>query len=173
MELVPQKLELVMLTIGVIETDKGKIEFELYDEAAPNTVKNFITLVEKGFYNGVTFHRIVPDFVVQGGCPEGTGIGGPGYAIPCETEGSMQQHVLGVFSMAHAGRDTGGSQFFIVLNSANCRHLDGKHTVFGRVTSGMDVVCSLKKGDKMNQITLSDVPASIRDAELHTLPSRK
>ncbi|MFQ5818707.1 MAG: peptidylprolyl isomerase [Candidatus Heimdallarchaeota archaeon] len=158
------------MTKGVIETNKGKIEFELFDEAAPNTVKNFITLIEKDYYNGLTFHRVVPDFVVQGGCPQGTGTGGPGYTIPCETEGSMQKHILGAFSMAHAGRDTGGSQFFIVLNPENCKHLDGKHTVFGRVTISIDVVRTLTQGDRMNRITVSEVPASIRDAELRTLP---
>lgn len=158
------------MTKGVIETNKGNIEFELFDEAAPNTVKNFITLIEKDYYNGLTFHRVVPDFVVQGGCPHGTGTGGPGYTIPCETEGSMQTHILGAFSMAHAGRDTGGSQFFIVLNPENCKHLDGKHTVFGRVTTSMDVVRTLTQGDRMNRITVSEVPASIRDAELRTLP---
>lgn len=158
------------MTKGVIETNKGNIEFELFDEADPITVKNFITLVEKDYYNGLTFHRVVPDFVVQGGCPHGTGTGGPGYTIPCETEGPMQKHVLGAFSMAHAGRDTGGSQFFIVLNPENCKHLDGKHTVFGRVTAGMDVVRTLTQGDRMNRITVLEVPASIRDAELRTLP---
>jgi peptidyl-prolyl cis-trans isomerase B (cyclophilin B) len=161
------------MTRGVIETEKGNIEFELFDKAAPNTVKNFVTLIEKGYYNGLTFHRIVPDFVVQGGCPLGSGTGGPGYAIPCETDGTRQKHVLGALSMAHAGRDTGGSQFFIVLNPANCRHLDGKHTVFGQVTAGMDVVQVLRQGDKMTRVTVSDIPASIREKELQTLPGRR
>ncbi|MFQ6123006.1 MAG: peptidylprolyl isomerase [Candidatus Heimdallarchaeota archaeon] len=161
------------MTKGVIETNKGNIEFELFDEATPNTVKNFVTLVEKNYYNGLTFHRVIPEFVVQGGCPHGSGTGGPGYAIPCETDRPMQKHVLGAFSMAHAGRDTGGSQFFIVLNPDNCKHLDGKHTVFGRVTAGIDVVRILTQGDRMNRIIVSEVPASIQDAELHTLSGRR
>ncbi len=161
------------MTIGVMETNKGRIEFELFDEAAPNTVKNFVTLIEKDFYDGLTFHRVVPDFVVQGGCPNGTGTGGPGYAIPCETEGPKQNHVLGALSMAHAGRDTGGSQFFIVLNPANCKHLDEKHTVFGKVTTGMDVVNTIKQNDKMNKVTVSNVSSSIREMELRTLPKRR
>lgn len=161
------------MTKGVIKTNKGNIEFELFDEATPTTVKNFVTLVEKDYYNGLTFHRVISDFVVQGGCPHGDGTGGPGYAIPCETEGPMQKHVLGAFSMAHAGRDTGGSQFFIVLNPDNCKHLNGKHTVFGRVTAGMDVVRTLTQGDQMNRITVSEVPASIQDAKLQTLSERR
>ena len=161
------------MTNGTIETDKGRIEFELFDKAAPNTVKNFVTLIEKEYYNGLTFHRIVPDFVVQGGCPQGTGTGGPGYSVPCETKGSMQKHVLGAFSMAHAGLNTGGSQFFIVLHPDNTAHLDGKHAIFGRVTSGMDIVQKLSEGDKMNQVTVINVPDSIRNAELKTLPGRR
>ncbi|MFX1512281.1 MAG: peptidylprolyl isomerase [Promethearchaeota archaeon] len=161
------------MTIGVIETNRGRIEFELFDEAVPNTVKNFVTLIEQGYYDGLTFHRIAPDFVVQGGCPEGTGTGGPGYAIPCETGGPKQKHTLGALSMAHAGRDTGGSQFFIVLNPTNCQHLDRKHTVFGQVTSSMEIVKALRQGDKMERITVSDVSSNIRGIELRKLPARR
>ncbi|WP_316569988.1 peptidylprolyl isomerase [Neobacillus sp. YIM B06451] len=136
---------------GVITMQNGeKIEFELYPEEAPGTVENFETLANKGFYNGLTFHRVIPGFVSQGGCPHGTGTGGPGYTIKCETEGNPHKHVAGALSMAHAGRDTGGSQFFIVHDPQP--HLDGVHTVFGKVTSGLETARSMRNGDVMEKV---------------------
>ncbi|MBS1761808.1 MAG: peptidylprolyl isomerase [Bacteroidetes bacterium] len=141
-------------TKGEITTAKGKIKFELYDEDAPKTVENFKKLINSGFYNGLTFHRVIPDFVIQGGCPNGTGSGGPGYTIPCETKGSKQYHDRGVFSMAHRGKDTGGSQFFICHSRNNTSHLDGVHTCFGKVTDGMEVVDDIRMGDVIEKITI-------------------
>ncbi len=135
---------------AMINTDKGDITIELYEEDAPNTVANFQSLIESGFYNGLTFHRVVPGFVIQGGCPQGTGAGGPGYTIKCEI--NPNKHVRGTLSMAHAGRDTGGSQFFICHDAFP--HLDGVHTVFGQVTEGMDVVDKIAEGDKMNELKI-------------------
>ena len=160
------------MTKGIIETNKGTIEIEFFDNDAPNTVKNFVTLAEKGYYNGLMFHRVVDNFVIQGGDPTGTGMGGPGYAIPCETSGGNQRHLNGALSMAHAGKDTGGSQFFIVLNQINCEHLDRKHTVFGKTTKGFEVVKQIKQGDKMLKVTVSDVSDSIKNMQLKTLPGR-
>ena len=138
-----------------METNKGTIIIEFYPEHAPGTVKNFLDLVRKGFYNGLTFHRVIPDFVVQGGCPQGTGSGGPGYTIKCETDGNPLIHKPGALSMAHAGKDTGGSQFFIVLTRGHTKHLDGAHTVFAQVTDGFDtVVTSLTNGDKMLNVSI-------------------
>ncbi|MBT2699700.1 peptidylprolyl isomerase [Bacillus sp. ISL-40] len=131
-----------------------KIEFDLYSEAAPGTVENFESLVNKGFYNGLTFHRVIPGFVSQGGCPEGRGTGGPGYTIKCETEGNPHKHVPGALSMAHAGKNTGGSQFFIVHESQP--HLNGVHTVFGQVTSGLETAKSMRNGDKMVEVKVYD-----------------
>jgi len=128
-----------------METAKGTINLELFDQDAPNTVKNFTDLANKGFYDGLTFHRVIPDFMIQGGCPQGTGTGGPGYKIKCETAGNPNKHLAGSLSMAHAGKDTGGSQFFICHSSQP--HLDGKHTVFGK-TEDMDVVNAIRKDDK-------------------------
>ena len=121
---------------------------ELYEKDAPNTVKNFCTLIEKGFYNGLNFHRVIPDFVIQGGCPIGNGAGGPGYSIDCELTGDNQYHDRGVLSMAHAGRNTGGSQFFICHNRTNTAHLDRNHTCFGKVVEGIEVVDAIRQGDK-------------------------
>jgi peptidyl-prolyl cis-trans isomerase B (cyclophilin B) len=136
---------------GSIEFENGeKILFDLYQEEAPGTVENFEKLANEGFYNGVTFHRVIPGFVAQGGDPTGTGAGGPGYSIPCETEGNPHKHVAGSFSMAHAGRDTGGSQFFIVHEQQP--HLNGVHTVFGQVTEGMDTVLRINQGDVMKEV---------------------
>ena len=112
---------------AIIDTEKGQMEVEFYENDAPKTVKNFIDLSEKGFYDGLTFHRVIPDFVVQGGCPQGTGVGGPGYSIDCELDGDNQYHDTGVLSMAHAGRNTGGSQFFICHSRNNTSHLDRNH----------------------------------------------
>lgn len=140
---------------GYILMENGeKVEFELYPEAAPGTVENFETLANKGFYNGLTFHRVIPGFVSQGGDPNGNGTGGPGYTIKCETEGNPHKHVEGAFSMAHRGRDTGGSQFFIVHEPQP--HLNGVHTVFGKVTSGMGTVKAMRNGDKMTEVKVFD-----------------
>jgi peptidyl-prolyl cis-trans isomerase B (cyclophilin B) len=150
------------------QTNKGSFTVELYSQDAPGTVANFEKLVKDGFYDGIVFHRVIPDFVVQGGDPNTKelpldnpriGSGGPGYTIKCETKGNPQTHQEGALSMAHAGKDTGGSQFFIVLNENNCRHLNGVHTVFGRVTEGMDVVKQLRRGDKMEKVTISEQAA--------------
>jgi peptidyl-prolyl cis-trans isomerase B (cyclophilin B) len=147
------------------ETTKGEIVAELFDDDAPGTVANFAGLaagtkewtdpktrqkVTKPFYDGLTFHRVVPNFVIQGGCPLGTGTGGPGYNIKCETGGKKQVHKRGSLSMAHAGKDTGGSQFFICHTATP--HLDRKHTVFGQVLSGLEVVDAIKVGDKMTRV---------------------
>ena len=141
-------------TKGQIHTAKGVIDFELYDEDAPQTVDNFKKLISKGFYDGLTFHRVIPDFVIQGGCPNGTGSGGPGYTIPCETKGKKQHHDRGVFSMAHRGPNTGGSQFFICISRNHTSHLDGVHTCFGMVTNGIEVVEAIQAGDVISKITL-------------------
>jgi peptidyl-prolyl cis-trans isomerase B (cyclophilin B) len=153
------------------ETTKGEIVAELYEDDAPGTVANFVGLitgtkewkdpktgakVKKPFYDGLTFHRVIPNFVIQGGCPVGNGTGGPGYTIKCETGGKKQRHDAGSLSMAHAGKDTGGSQFFIVHSREATKHLDGKHTVFGQVTSGMDVVNQIKAGDKMTKVWIEE-----------------
>ena len=134
-----------------IEFENGeKIVIELYSNEAPGTVANFEKLANEGFYNGLTFHRVIPGFVAQGGCPRGNGTGGPGYTIKCETEGNPHKHVPGALSMAHAGKDTGGSQFFIVHESQP--HLDGVHTVFGQVIEGLDSVYRIKQGDVMKEV---------------------
>jgi peptidyl-prolyl cis-trans isomerase B (cyclophilin B) len=133
------------------QTSKGNIVLELAEDDAPNTVANFISLAEKGFYDGLTFHRVIADFMIQGGCPQGTGTGGPGYVIADEFSPRLR-HTRGVISMANAGPNTGGSQFFIT--HVPCPHLDNKHAVFGRVTSGMDVVDAIQKGDKILKVTV-------------------
>lgn len=134
----------------IMETDKGTMKIELFEQDAPGTVQNFITLIEKGFYDGLTFHRVIDDFMIQGGCPRGTGTGGPGYTIKCEI--NPNKHLRGSLSMAHAGKDTGGSQFFICHSPQP--HLDGVHTVFGRVIEGLDVVDAIRKSDKMKKLTV-------------------
>ena len=136
---------------GYILMENGeKIEFELFPNEAPNTVKNFEKLANSGFYDGLTFHRVIPGFVSQGGCPNGNGTGNAGYTIKCETDGNPHKQVTGAISMAHAGRDTGSCQFFIVHEPQP--HLDGVHTVFGQVTSGMETVLSMKNGDVMKKV---------------------
>ncbi len=135
---------------ATMETERGTLALELYDEAAPGTVANFEKLANSGFYDGLAFHRVIPNFVVQGGCPRGDGTGGPGYTIPCETKGNPHKHQRGSLSMAHAGKDTGGSQFFIC--HAPQPHLDGVHTVFGKVTSDVDVVDAIRKGDRIVKV---------------------
>jgi len=134
-----------------LHTNKGAIVLELAEDDAPNTVANFVSLAEKGFYNGVTFHRVIADFMIQGGDPTGTGRGGPGYVIADEFSPRLR-HARGVISMANAGPNTGGSQFFIT--HVPCPHLDGKHAVFGRVTSGMEVVDSIRQGDRIEKVTV-------------------
>jgi peptidyl-prolyl cis-trans isomerase B (cyclophilin B) len=141
---------------ATIVTSKGTMKVEFYDNDAPNTVKNFTDLAKKGYYDGTIFHRVIPNFVVQGGDPTGTGRGGPGYKIKCETDGGNQYHDRGVLSMAHAGRDTGGSQFFICLSRAHTAHLDGKHTCFGKVIEGIDVIDSINQGDKIESIKVTE-----------------
>jgi peptidyl-prolyl cis-trans isomerase B (cyclophilin B) len=141
---------------AIIKTDKGDMTLELYEKDAPKTVENFTTLIKKGYYNGLTFHRVLPDFVIQGGCPDGTGAGGPGYSIDCELDGDNQYHDTGVLSMAHAGRNTGGSQFFICHSRNNTAHLDGNHTCFGKVVDGLDVIDQITEGDKMNTVEMID-----------------
>lgn len=131
---------------------------EFFDQDAPNTVRNFVDLSKKGYYNGLTFHRVIPGFVVQGGCPNGIGNGGPGYKIKCELNGGNQYHDRGVLSMAHAGRDTGGSQFFIVLSRESTAHLDRNHTCFGRVTKGLEIIEDIRMGDKMLEVTIHETP---------------
>lgn len=133
---------------GIIEMDKGNIEIELFDKDAPQTVANFEKLANSGFYDGLTFHRVIPGFVAQGGCPAGNGTGGPGYTIRCEI--NPNKHERGALSMAHRGPNTGGSQFFIVYEPQH--HLDGVHTVFGKVTKGMDLADQIDPGDKMNKV---------------------
>ena len=132
---------------GKISTDKGDMLVEFYEKDAPKTVNNFVKLAKEGFYNGLKFHRVIPGFVAQGGCPEGTGGGGPGYKIDCELNGDNQHHDKGVLSMAHAGRNTGGSQFFLVHSRPATQHLDKNHTCFGKVTEGLDVIDKIKQGD--------------------------
>jgi peptidyl-prolyl cis-trans isomerase B (cyclophilin B) len=142
------------ITKGVISTNKGTMHFELYDDATPITVANFKKLVSSGYYNGLTFHRVIPNFMVQTGCPDGTGAGGPGWSIACETKGEKQFHDRGVMSMAHRGLNTGGSQFFICHNRAGTSHLDGVHTCFGKLTDGLDVLDDIRAGDIMEKVEL-------------------
>jgi len=139
---------------AIIKTEKGDMTLELYEKDAPKTVENFTTLINKGYYNGLTFHRVLPDFVIQGGCPDGSGAGGPGYSIDCELDGENQYHDRGVLSMAHAGRNTGGSQFFICHSRNNTAHLDGNHTCFGKVVEGLDVIDDIREGDKMISVEM-------------------
>lgn len=139
-----------------IHTEKGLMKVEFYENDAPNTVANFVKLAKDGFYNGLTFHRVIPDFVIQGGCPNGRGSGGPGYQIDCELDGDNQFHDRGVLSMAHAGRNTGGSQFFICHSRRNTAHLDRNHTCFGRVFEGLEVIDAIRAGDKMLEVKIVD-----------------
>ena len=147
---------------ATISTSKGTMVAELYANDAPNTVANFKKLADEGFYNGLKFHRVIPDFVIQGGCPntrEGAtgmpGTGGPGYQIHCELDGELQYHDRGVLSMAHAGRNTGGSQFFVCHSRNNTAHLDRNHTCFGKLIEGLDVLDSITQGDSIHEITVS------------------
>lgn len=144
-----------------ITTNKGIMKADLYDSAAPVTVNNFVKLIQDGFYNGLQWHRVIPNFVIQGGCPnsrEGSigmpGTGGPGYKINCELDGELQYHDRGVLSMAHAGLNTGGSQFFVCHSRENTAHLDRKHTCFGKVIEGLDVLDSIEQGDEIQSIVV-------------------
>lgn len=144
-----------MKTAKII-TEKGEMLVEFYENDAPKTVANFVKLSESGFYDGLTFHRVIPNFVIQGGCPKGNGAGGPGYTIPCELTGGNQYHDRGVLSMAHAGRNTGGSQFFICHSRTNTAHLDRNHTCFGKVVEGVEVIDDIRQGDKILKIEVSE-----------------
>jgi len=146
-----------------IHTEKGIMKVEFYENDAPKTVENFVKLAKEGFYDGLAFHRVIPDFVIQGGCPFSkdpssprVGTGGPGYSIDCELDGDNQYHDRGVLSMAHAGRNTGGSQFFICHSRANTQHLDRQHTCFGKVTEGIDIVDDIREGDKIEKIVVNE-----------------
>jgi len=161
-----------MTRYATIETNRGTMIAELYDKEAPKTAANFEKLANDGYYDGVKFHRVIPAFVVQGGdpysrdLPEGDrriGTGGPGYQIDCETAGNPHKHEIGALSMAHAGKNTGGSQFFIVLDEGNTRHLNGVHTVFGKVTDGVDIVKQIKPNDSMTKVRVSDTPPSQKE----------
>ncbi len=145
-----------VLTKGQIQTNKGVLTFELYDDDAPIAVANFKKLISQGFYDGLSFHRVIPNFMIQGGCPNGTGAGGPGYTIQCETKGAKQYHDRGVMSMAHRGPNTGGSQFFICHNRTNTQHLDGVHTCFGKIIDGLDIIDDIRGGDIMEKVILLD-----------------
>lgn len=144
------------MTTATLTTQYGNMKIEFFDNDAPITVDNFVRLAKSGYYDGLTFHRIIPDFVVQGGDPTGTGAGGPGYNIKCELTGDNQYHDRGVLSMAHAGKDTGGSQFFICHSRRNTSHLDRKHTCFGKVTEGVDIVDQIRQGDKIEKIVVHE-----------------
>lgn len=144
-------VENIFMSKVKISTSKGDMIAELYDET-PITTDNFKSLIEKKFYDGLNFHRVIPNFVIQGGCPNGVGNGGPGYNIQCEVSAPKQFHDKGILSMAHAGRDTGGSQFFICHNRQGTQHLDGNHTCFGKVVEGLDVIDQIQQGDKINSI---------------------
>ena len=140
-----------------IVTAKGTMKVEFYEKDAPDTVKNFCDLANKGFYNGLTFHRVIPGFVVQGGCPNGNGTGGPGYTIKCELTGGNQYHDKGILSMAKTAMpDTGGSQFFIVLSREQTAHLDRKHTCFGKVVEGLSVIDQIRQGDVIEKIIVHE-----------------
>ncbi len=139
---------------ATIETDKGPIQIKLYPEHAPKTVNNFVSLARDGFYDGLTFHRVIPNFMVQGGDPDGTGRGGPGYKFEDEVRGNPLKHETGSLSMANAGPNTNGSQFFIT--HAPQPHLNGRHTVFGKVMDGQDVVDAIGQGDRMTSVTITE-----------------
>lgn len=150
---------------ATIETDRGTLLADLFEKDAPKTVANFEKLANSGFYDGTKFHRVIPGFMVQGGDPYSkggehakgpVGTGGPGWKIPCETEGNPHKHEVGALSMAHAGKNTGGSQFFIVLNEGATRHLNGVHTVFGKLTKGADIIPKIAQNDTIKSIRISD-----------------
>lgn len=144
-----------MITAELI-TSKGTMKIDFYEKDAPKTVENFVKLSKSGYYDGLTFHRVIPNFVIQGGCPKGTGVGGPGYTIDCELDGDNQYHDRGVLSMAHAGRNTGGSQFFICHSRENTAHLDRNHTCFGKVVEGADIIDEIEQGDLIEKIIIHE-----------------
>ncbi len=155
-----------MAKLATFETNKGTLVAELYPAEAPKAVENFEKLANQGFYDGVKFHRVIEEFVVQGGDPYSRdlpagdrriGTGGPGWQIECETAGNPHKHEVGALSMAHAGKNTGGSQFFIVLSEANTRHLNGVHTVFGKVTQGLEFIPTIVANDHMVTVRVADV----------------
>lgn len=139
---------------AIIKTEKGDMTVQFYEKDAPGHVANFIKLAKSGFYDGTVFHRVIPDFVIQGGDPTGTGAGGPGYTIDCELDGENQYHDRGVLSMAHRGRNTGGSQFFICHSRNNTAHLDRNHTCFGKVVENVDVIDDIRQGDKILSVEI-------------------
>ncbi len=139
---------------ALIKTNKGDMKVEFFDKDAPKTVDNFTKLAKDGYYDGLTWHRVIPNFVIQGGCPKGDGTGGPGYTIDCELDGENQYHDRGVLSMAHAGRNTGGSQFFVCHSRENTKHLDRNHTVFAKVVEGLDVIDAIQPGDSIDAIQI-------------------
>ncbi|GAB5419202.1 MAG: peptidylprolyl isomerase [Crocinitomicaceae bacterium] len=148
---------------AIIKTNKGDMKVEFFEKDAPNTVANFTKLAKDGFYDELKWHRVLPDFVIQGGCPNSkdgasgmAGTGGPGYSIDCELDGENQFHDRGVLSMAHAGRNTGGSQFFVCHSRNNTAHLDRNHTVFAKVTEGLDVIDEIRQGDSIDTIEVID-----------------
>jgi peptidyl-prolyl cis-trans isomerase B (cyclophilin B) len=144
------------MSTASLQTKYGTMKIQFFDKDAPGTVENFLNLARKGYYDGLKFHRVIPNFVVQGGDPTGTGAGGPGYTIKCELTGENQYHDRGVLSMAHAGKDTGGSQFFICHSRDNTAHLDRKHTVFGKVIENVDIVDKIVQGDLIEKITVDE-----------------
>ena len=141
---------------AIIKTNKGEMKVSFYEKDAPKTVANFVKLAKEGYYDGLKWHRVLPDFVIQGGCPKGDGTGGPGYKIDCELTGDNQYHDRGVLSMAHAGRNTGGSQFFVCHSRRQTSHLDRNHTCFGKVYEGMDVIDAIRQGDTIDSITIAE-----------------
>lgn len=154
---------------GILKTKYGNMEFELFDDATPNTVKNFVELAQSGFYDDAAFHRVIPSFVIQGGCPEKRGTGGPGYTINCELNNDKQYHDEGVLSMAHAGRNTGGSQFFVVLSRDQTKHLDGNHTCFGKVISNVELIHNVQPMDGFS-VELSEVDPQTAERTLEKNP---
>ena len=140
---------------ALIKTNKGDMKVEFFEADAPKTVENFTKLAKDGYYDNLTWHRVIPNFVIQGGCPKGDGSGGPGYTIDCELDGENQYHDRGVLSMAHAGRNTGGSQFFVCHSRENTKHLDRNHTVFGKVTEGLEVLDTIQQGGSINTIEVT------------------
>lgn len=153
--------EKLLKMYAIIKTNKGDMKVEFYEKDAPNTVANFVKLAKEGFYKGLKWHRVIPDFVIQGGCPNSkdgakgmAGTGGPGYQIDCELDGENQYHDRGVLSMAHAGRNTGGSQFFVCHSRTNTAHLDRNHTCFGKVVEGVEVVDDIREGDSIDNIEI-------------------
>ena len=152
-----------MSLIANFETDRGAIRIELAADKAPLTVANFVNLAQHGFYDGLNFHRVIPDFMIQGGCPEGSGRGGPGYRFEDEASNGLR-HERGVLSMANAGPNTNGSQFFIT--HVPCGWLDGKHTVFGKVVAGLDVVDAVKQGDKIKSVKIEGDATAVLAAKV-------